>query len=148
VVTLYWSNAEDRRRGLFSTHVFAGDFHTYITWLRLVKNLTPQEEKSAGRYKIVFANYKGEISPEKSNKKFAEVVDVPGVLQVLAVWRCEPVSAGGSFCLDYEGALPLGLQLALGLRPSCSDEYEVPLAELPRDDCVVAPCFGLGLVFV
>jgi hypothetical protein len=145
-VTSYWSNVEDRRRGLFSTHVFAGDFHTYITWLRLVKNLTPREEKSAGRYKIVFANYKGEISPEESNKKFAEVVDVLGVLQVLAVWRREPVSAGGSFCLDYEGALPPGLQLALGLRPSCSDEYEVPLVELPRDDCVVAPCFGLGLV--
>ena len=74
-----------------------GIFLTYITWLRLVKNLTPREEKSAGRYKIVFANYKGEISPYESNKKFAKVVDVPGVLQVLAVWRCEPVSAGGSF---------------------------------------------------
>ena len=48
----------------------------------------------------------------------------------------------------YKGALPLGLQLAPGLRPSCSDEYEVPFAEFPRDDCVVAPCFGLGLVFV
>ena len=125
-----------------------GIFHTYITWLRLVKNLTPREEKSAGRYKIVFANYKGEISPDESNKKFAEIVDVPGVLQVLAIWRCEPVGAGGSFCLDYEGALPLGLQLALGLRQSCSDEYEVPFAEFPRDDCVVAPCFCLGLVFV
>jgi hypothetical protein len=111
-----------------------GIFHTYITWLRLVKNLTPREEKSAGRYKIVFANYKGEISPEESNKKFTEVVDVPGVLQVLAAWRCEPVSTGGSFCLDYKGALPPRLQLALGLRPSCPDEYEVPLAELPRDD--------------
>jgi hypothetical protein len=125
-----------------------GIFHTYITWLRLVKNLTPREEKSAGRYKIVFANYKGEISPDESNKKFAEVVDVPGVLQVFAVWRCEPVSAGGSFRLDYKGALPLGLQLAPGLCPSCSDEYEVPFAEFPRDDCVVAPCFCLGLVFV
>jgi hypothetical protein len=125
-----------------------GIFHTYITWLRLIKNLTPREEKSAGRYKIVFVNYKGKNGPEESNKKFPEVVDVPGVLQVLAVWRCEPVSAGGSFCLDYEGALPLGLQLAPGLRPSCPDEYEVPFAELPRDDCVVAPCFGLGLVFV
>jgi hypothetical protein len=31
-----------------------GFFHTYITWLRLVKNLTPREEKSAGQYKIVF----------------------------------------------------------------------------------------------
>jgi hypothetical protein len=98
--------------------------------------------------RLFLANYKGEISPNESNKKFAKVVDVPGVLQVLAVWRCEHVSAGGSFCLDYKGALPLGLQLAPGLRPSCSNEYEVPLAELPRDDCVVAPCFGLGLVFV
>jgi hypothetical protein len=59
-VTSYWSNVEDRRRGLFSTHVFAGDFHLYITWFRLVKNLTPREEKSAGQNKIVFADYKGE----------------------------------------------------------------------------------------
>jgi hypothetical protein len=147
-VTLYWSNVEDRRRGLFSTHVFAGDFHTYITWLRLVKNLTPREEKSAGKNKIVFVNLQGRISPDESNKKFAEVVDVPGVLQVFAVWHCDPVSAGGSFRLDYEGALPPGLQLAPGLCPSCLDEYEVPFAEFPRDDCVVAPCFCLGLVFV
>jgi hypothetical protein len=90
-----------------------GIFHTYITWLRLVKNLTPREEKSAGRYNIVFVNYKGEIGPEELNKKFTEVVDVPGVLQVLAAWCCEPVSTGGSFCLDYKGALPSGLQLAL-----------------------------------
>jgi hypothetical protein len=37
-----------------------GIFHLYITWLRLVKNLTPREEKSVGQNKIVFANYKGE----------------------------------------------------------------------------------------
>jgi hypothetical protein len=36
-----------------------GISHLYITWLRLVKNLTPWEEKSAGQNKIVFANYKG-----------------------------------------------------------------------------------------
>jgi hypothetical protein len=133
---------------VFRRMFLRGTFHTYITWLRLVKNLTPREEKSAGRYKIVFANYKGEVSPNESNKKFAEVIDVPGVLQVFAVWRCEPVSAGGSFCLDYKGALPLGLQLAPGLCSSCSDEYEVPFAEFPQDDCVVAPCFCLGLVLV
>jgi hypothetical protein len=28
--------------------VFAGDFCGYITWLRLIKNLTPREENSAG----------------------------------------------------------------------------------------------------
>jgi hypothetical protein len=37
-----------------------GIFHLYITWLRLVKNLTPREEKSASQNKFVFANYKGE----------------------------------------------------------------------------------------
>jgi hypothetical protein len=105
-----------------------GIFHTYITWLRLVKNLTPGRKRVRAGTRLFLANYKGEISPDESNKKIAEVVDVPGVLQVLAVWRCEPVSAGGSFCLDYKEALPLGLQLALGLRPSCLDEYEVPFA--------------------
>jgi hypothetical protein len=29
--------------------IFAGDFCGYIAWLRLIKNLTPQEEKSARR---------------------------------------------------------------------------------------------------
>jgi hypothetical protein len=41
----------------FSTYcvlVFAGDFCGYITWLRLIKNLTPQEEKSAGRNDTVW----------------------------------------------------------------------------------------------
>jgi hypothetical protein len=36
----------------FSTYcalIFAGDFYGYIAWLRLIKNLTPWEEKSAGR---------------------------------------------------------------------------------------------------
>jgi hypothetical protein len=34
--------------------VFAGDFCKYITWLRLVKNLTPWEEKSAGQNSTVW----------------------------------------------------------------------------------------------
>jgi hypothetical protein len=86
-----------------------GIFHTYITWLRLIKNLTPGRKRVRAGTGLFLANYKGKISPDESDKKFAEVVDVPGVLQVLAVWRCEPVGAGGCFCLDYEGALPLGL---------------------------------------
>jgi hypothetical protein len=32
---------------------FAGAFWQYITWLHLIKNLTPQEEKSAGLSNIV-----------------------------------------------------------------------------------------------
>jgi hypothetical protein len=86
-----------------------GIFHLYITWLCLVKNLTPREEKSAGQNKIVFYKLQGRIGPDESNKKIAEVVNIPGVLQVFAVWRRKPVSAGGSFRLDNEGALPLGL---------------------------------------
>jgi hypothetical protein len=56
-VTSEWSNIEDRRNGLFrhvaSEFCFCGGFCWYITWLRLVKNLTPWEEKSAGRNNIV-----------------------------------------------------------------------------------------------
>jgi hypothetical protein len=47
-----------------------GIFHTYITWLRLIKNLTPREEKSAGRYKIVFVNYKGKTALKNQTKNF------------------------------------------------------------------------------
>jgi hypothetical protein len=41
----------------FSTYcvlVFAGNFCGYITWLRLIKNLTPREEKSVGRNDTVW----------------------------------------------------------------------------------------------
>jgi len=40
-----------------------GIFLTYITWLRLVKNLTPREEKSVGRYKIVCGELQGRNQP-------------------------------------------------------------------------------------
>jgi hypothetical protein len=33
---------------------FCGGFCRYITWLRLIKNLTPREEKSAGQNSIVW----------------------------------------------------------------------------------------------
>jgi hypothetical protein len=41
-------------RSFLTLSFFAGDFCVYITWLRLIKNLTPQEEKSAGRNKTVW----------------------------------------------------------------------------------------------
>jgi hypothetical protein len=47
----------------FRRMLLRGIFHTYITWLRLVKNLTPREEKSAGRYKIVFGELQGRSQP-------------------------------------------------------------------------------------
>jgi hypothetical protein len=47
----------------------------YITWLRLVKNLTPREEKNAGQNKIVLPITR-RAGPEESNKKFAEIINV------------------------------------------------------------------------
>jgi hypothetical protein len=42
-------------RSFFDVVIFLrGIFCVYITWLRLIKNLTPQEEKSAGRNKTVW----------------------------------------------------------------------------------------------
>jgi hypothetical protein len=59
--------------------VFAGDFCGYITWLRLIKNLTPGRKRVwAGM--ILFGELQGRVSPEDSNKKFAEIIDIPGML--------------------------------------------------------------------
>jgi hypothetical protein len=66
----------------FSTYcvlVFAGDFCGYITWLRLIKNLTP-ERKRVRAEMILFGVLQGRVSPEDSNKKFAEIIDIPGML--------------------------------------------------------------------
>jgi hypothetical protein len=49
---------------VFFRHLFLrGIFLTYITWLRLVKNLTPREEKSAGRDNIVCGKLQGRNQP-------------------------------------------------------------------------------------
>jgi hypothetical protein len=54
MVTVMPSNSEGRPRGLFRRVwailvSFVGDFTIYfITWRRLIKNLTPNEEKSIG----------------------------------------------------------------------------------------------------
>jgi hypothetical protein len=46
-----------------------GIFCVYITWLRLIKNLTPlREEKSVGRNKNCLANYKGELALRSQTK--------------------------------------------------------------------------------
>jgi hypothetical protein len=39
---------------LYLSFCFCGGFCRYITWLHLVKNLTPREEKSAGQNSIVW----------------------------------------------------------------------------------------------
>jgi hypothetical protein len=105
----------------------------YITWLRLVKNLTPRRKRVRARIKLL-CELQGRAGPEQSNKKIAEIINVPGMLQFFAGWRREPVCAGGRLRLDDERALPLGLQFAPGLCPSGPDEYEVSFAKFPRDE--------------
>jgi hypothetical protein len=127
---------------------FCGGFFSYILHgSASLKTSPPGRKRVRARIKL-FCGLQGRAGPEESNKKFAEIINVPRMLQVLAGWRCEPVRAGGRLRLDDKRALPLGLQLAPGLCPSCPDEYEVSFAKFPRDDCVVTPCFSLGLVFV
>jgi hypothetical protein len=53
-----------------------GALRYYITWLRLVKNLTPWEEKSAGLIDIVSRITKA-IGPWVLDEEFAQVIYVP-----------------------------------------------------------------------
>jgi hypothetical protein len=58
---------------------FCGGFCGYITWLRLIKNLTPGRKRVwAGM--ILFGELQGRVSLEDSNKKFAEIINIPGML--------------------------------------------------------------------
>jgi hypothetical protein len=66
----------------FSTYcvlVFAGDFCRYITWLCLIKNLTPGRKRVRARM-ILFGELQGRVSPEDSNKKFVKIIDILGML--------------------------------------------------------------------
>jgi hypothetical protein len=107
-VTMCWSNVEDRRRGLFRRR-FCRGFCTCVLHDSASLKTSPREEKSAGQNKNCLCELQGRAGPDESNKEFAEIIDVPGMLQVFTVWRCEPVCAGGGLRLDNERALPPGL---------------------------------------
>ena len=85
----------------------------YITWLRLVKNLTPREEKSAGQNKIVFANYKGELALMSQTKNLRRLSmfqecsksSPDGVVSLYAL--------GDAFVLTMKGPSNLGSSLPL-----------------------------------
>jgi hypothetical protein len=134
-------------RSSFDVDFCGGFFACILHGSASLKISPPGRKRVRARIKLLW-ELQGRAGPEQSNKKFAEIINVPGMLQFFAGWRREPVCVGGRLRLDDERALPLGLQLAPGLCPSCSDEYEVPFTEFPRDDCVVTPCFCLGLVFI
>jgi hypothetical protein len=58
---------------------FCGGFCWYIIWLRLVKNLTPRRKRVRAGITL-FGELQGRVGPECLDKKFAEIVNVPGVL--------------------------------------------------------------------
>jgi hypothetical protein len=60
---------------------------------------------------IIFGELQGRVGLEDSNKKFAEIIDILGMLQVFARLRCLPVRTGGRLRLDDEWSFPLWLQL-------------------------------------
>jgi hypothetical protein len=63
------------------------NFCGYIAWLRVVKNLTPRRKRvRAGM--VMFGELQGRDGLEDSNKKFAEIIYIPGMLQVFARLRC------------------------------------------------------------
>jgi hypothetical protein len=59
----------------------------YITWLRLIKNLTPGRKRARAGIKL-FGELQGRVSPEDLNKKFTEIVNILGMFQVFARLRC------------------------------------------------------------
>jgi hypothetical protein len=63
----------------FRRRFLRGIFRVYITWLHLVKNLTPGRKRVWARIKL-FYELQGRAGPEELNKKFAEIINVPRML--------------------------------------------------------------------
>jgi hypothetical protein len=59
----------------------------YITWLRLIKNLTPRRKRVRAGIKL-FGELQGRVSPKDLNKKFMEIVNIPGMFQIFARLCC------------------------------------------------------------
>jgi hypothetical protein len=50
-----------------------------VVLFRLIKNLTPGRKRVRVEM-ILFGELQGRVGPEGSNKKFAEIMDIPGML--------------------------------------------------------------------
>jgi hypothetical protein len=79
VVTSEWSNAEDRRCGLFRHTVteflrgiFAGTLHGSASL-----KTSPPGRKRVWAGIALFGELQGHVGPEDLNKKFAEIVNIP-----------------------------------------------------------------------
>ncbi len=81
-MTSMWSNAEDRRCGLFRhivslflRGIFAGILHGSAS----LKTSPPRRKRVRAGIKL-FGELQGRVSPEDSNKKFTEIINIPGML--------------------------------------------------------------------
>jgi hypothetical protein len=81
-VTLVWSNAEDRQCGLFRhivswflRGILAGILHGSTSL-----KTSPLGRKRVRAGMILFGELQGRVGPEDSNKKFAEIIDILGML--------------------------------------------------------------------
>jgi hypothetical protein len=88
-VTSVWSNAEDRRCGLFrhwlsfSRGIFACILHGSASL-----KTSPPGRKRVWAGIIMFGELQGRDGPEDSNKKFAKIIYIPGMFQVFARLCC------------------------------------------------------------
>jgi hypothetical protein len=83
-VTSMWSNAEDRRCGLFR-HCFnflLGIFACILHGSASLKTSPPGWKTVRARIKL-FGELQGRVSPEDLNKKFTEIVNIPGLRQIV-----------------------------------------------------------------
>jgi hypothetical protein len=80
-VTSMWSNAEDRRCGLFRhcLNFLWGVFACILHGSASLKTSPPGRKRVRAGIKR-FGELQGRVSPEDSNKKFTEIVNIPGML--------------------------------------------------------------------
>jgi hypothetical protein len=66
---------------------FCGDFCGILHGSASLKT-SPPGRKRVRAGMIMFGELQGHVGPEDSNKKFTEIIDIPGMLQVFARLRC------------------------------------------------------------
>jgi hypothetical protein len=81
-VTSEWSNAEDRRCGLFrhvASKLLRGIFAGILHGAASLKTSSPGRKRVRAGI-VLFGGLQGRMGPEGLNKKFVEIVNIPGML--------------------------------------------------------------------
>ena len=80
VVTSMWSNVEDGRCGLFRQSEFLRGIFACILHGSASLKPSPPGRKRVRAGIIPFGELQWRVSPEDSNKKFTEIINIPGML--------------------------------------------------------------------